>query len=154
MSKPHSSLSVATNLLLIPAWGVAAAFFVFMPQPHAPISIAAAGLVLGVVGGIMQHLSFEQAAASFTAATTLLEVRRALTATTWGRRYIRFLYASKLILVVLVFLLVRRPLYGLLFGYLAGYFSLMFAREIVTLRDTLHLRRIDSDAPESEAGAG
>jgi hypothetical protein len=118
MSKPHASLSITTNLLLIPAWAAVAALFLFVVQPHAPLSIALAGAVLGILGGIMQHLSFVQASAGFTAATTLMEVRRAFTATTWGRRYIRFLYASKFILVALAFLLIRQPLLAIIFAYI------------------------------------
>lgn len=148
MSKPHTSLSVTTNLLLIPVWAAFAALFLFVVEPRAPLSIALAGVVLGVAGGIMQHLSFGQASAAFTAATTLIEVRKALTATTWGRRYIRFLYASNLLLITLAFLLIRQPLLAIIFGYIAGYFSLMFAREIVTLRDTFQLQRLSSNEPE------
>lgn len=148
MSKPHASLSVTTNLLLIPIWAAFAALLLLVAEPRAPLSIALAGAVLGVVGGIMQHLSFGQASAAFTTATTLLEVRKALTATTWGRRYIRFLYASKLLLAALAFLLIRQPLLAIIFAYIAGYFSLMFAREIVTLRDTFQLQRLSSNAAE------
>jgi hypothetical protein len=153
MSKPHASLSVTTNLLLIPAWAAVAAFFLFVAQPHAPLSIALAGIVLGILSAIMQHLSFAQATGGFTTATTLMEVRRAFTATTWGRRYIRFLYASNFILIALAFFLIRQPLLGVFFGYFAGYFSLMFAREVVTLRDTFQLHRLTTNAPNSEPNA-
>ena len=146
MAKPHASLSITTNLLLIPAWAAVAAFFVFVAQPQAPRSIAVVGLILGILCGIMQHLSLTQAAAHFTAATTLMDVRRAYTANPWGKRYIRFLYASKFILAAAAFLLIRQPLLGILLAYVAGYFSLMCAREIVTLRDTFLLHRLTTDA--------
>ncbi len=106
------------------------------------------GTLLGAIGGIMQHLSFRDASASFTTTASLLEVRSALKATTWGRRYIRFLWSCKLLLLILAFLLIREPLFAVLFGYLAAYFSLMFVREIVTLRDTFFLHRLSTHAPD------
>ena len=153
MPKPHSSLSPTTNILLIFAWAAVAAAFLFVVQPHAPIALAVVGAVLGAVGGIMQHLSITQASNGFSAAATLLEVRSALKATPWGSRYIRFLYFSKFVLIALAFVLIRQPLYGVIFGYLAGYFSLMFVREVITLRDTFFLHRLSTNAPSSEPNA-
>jgi hypothetical protein len=152
MSKPHASLSVTTNLLLILVWAAAAALFLFVLEPHAPVALAATGALLGTIGGIMQHLSFIQATQGFSSAASLMDVRRAFKVTRWGSRYIRFLHLSKLILIVLAFVLVRQPFFAILFGYLAGYFSLMFVREIVTLRDTFFLKRLSSNAPETEVG--
>ena len=153
MSKPHSSLSPTTNVLLIFAWAAVAAVFLFVVEPHAPVIIAVVGAVLGAVGGVMQHLSFTQATKGFSAASTLPEVRSAFKATTWGTRYIRFLYFSKFVLIALAFVLVRQPLFAVIFGYIAGYFSLMFVREVVTLRDTFLLHRLSTHAPNSEPNA-
>ena len=153
MSKPHSSLSPTTNVLLIFVWAAVAAVFLFVADPHAPIIIAVVGAVLGVVGGAMQHLSFMQAGKGFSAASTLLEVRSAFKATTWGTRYIRFLYFSKVVLIILSFVLVRQPLMAVVYGYFAGYFSLMFVREIVTLRDIFFLHRLSTNASNGEPDA-
>ena len=150
MSKPHSSLSPTTNVLLIFAWAAVAAIFLFVVEPRSPVMLALVGAVLGAIGGVMQHLSFAQATKGFSAATSLLEVRSALKATTWGTRYIRFLYFSKFVLIALSFVLVRQPFLAVIFGYLAGYFSLMFVREVVTLRDTFFLHRLSTNAPNSE----
>ena len=150
MSKPHASLSPTTNILLLFAWAAVAAIFLFVIQPHAPILLGVVGAVLGAIGGVMQHLSFTQATKGFSAATTLLEVRSAFKATTWGTRYIRFLYFSKFVLIALAFVLVRQPVLAVIFGYIAGYFSLMFVREVITLRDTFSLHRISTNAPNSE----
>jgi len=90
----------------------------------------------------MQHLSFAQATNNFSAASSFLDVRRAFKATTWGERYIRFLYFSKFALIALAFVIIRQPLLRVVLGYLAGYFSLMFVREIVTLRDAFFLHRL------------
>jgi len=147
MSKPHSSLSPITNILLIIIWAAMVASLLFVVEPHAPVMLAAVGGVLGAIGGVMQHLSITQATKGFSAASTLLEVRSALKTTTWGARYIRFLYFSKFVLIVLAFVLVGQPSLGVIFDYLAGYFSLMFVREIVTLRDTFLLHRLTPPPP-------
>ena len=147
MPKTHTSLSPRTNILLIFVWAAVAAAFFFVIEPHAPITLGVIGGLVGAIGGIMQHLSLREASASFTTTSSLLEVRGALKATTWGRLYIRFLWSCKLLLLVLAFLFVREPLFAGLFGYLAAYFSLMFVREIVTLRDTFFLHRLSTNAP-------
>jgi hypothetical protein len=148
MPKPHTSLSPRTNILLIFVWAAVAAAFFFVLEPRTPIMLGVIGAFLGAVGGAMQHLSLREASASFTSTSSLLEVRSALKATPWGSRYIRFLWSCKLLLLVLAFVLIREPLFAVLFGYLAAYVSLMFVREIVTLRDTFFLHRLSSNAPD------
>ncbi len=76
-------------------------------------------------------------------------VRRALTNTAWGRRYIAWLYFSKIALVLVAFLLLRSPLYRILLGYLTAYFSLMLVRDTVTLKDTFALYALRNSAPSS-----
>lgn len=153
MSKPHSSLSPTANILLIVAWAAAAAAFLFVAEPHSPVMLAIAGAIFGAVGGTMQHLSITQASNGFLATSTLLEVRRALKATSWGSRYIRFLYFSKAALIALAFALIRQPIFGVIIGYFAGYFSLMFVREVVTLRDTYFLHRLSTNSPSRESNS-
>lgn len=145
MPKPHTSLSPRTNILLIFVWAVVAAAFFFVIEPHAPITLGVIGALLGAIGGIMQHLRLRDASGSFVTTSSLLEVRSALKGTTWGRRYIRFLWSCKLLLLILAFVLIRESLFAVLFGYLAAYSSLMFVREIVTLRDTFFLHRLSSN---------
>ena len=142
MPKSHSTLSPITNILLIFAWAAVAALFFFVVEPHAPTILGVAGAVLGAVGGVMQHLSFREASNGFSAASTLLEVRSAFKATVWGTSYIRFLYISKLVLIALAAGLVRHPLLAIVFAYCGGYFTLMFMREVITLRDTFFLRSL------------
>ena len=153
MSKTHSTLSPITNILLIVAWGAAAIIFLVVIEPHIPIALAVAGAVLGAVGGVMQHLSFTQASAGFAAASSLMDVRRALTATTWGRRYIYWLYFSKIVLVALAFWLVRSPILSVVFGYLTGYAALMFVRDLITLRDTFVLSHLGMHDTSSDTDA-
>ena len=102
----------------------------------------------------MQHLSFKEATNKFTDACTLLDVRHAFKSTPWGSRYIRWLYLSKLILAVAAYILIRQPLLGIVLGYLAGYMSLMFVRELVTLRDTFYLQRLTSQDGSSSGNDG
>ena len=144
MAKPHTTLSPTINLLLIAVWGAVALVLLFVIEPNVPLAIALVGAGLGAVGGIMQHLSFTQAASEFRSAASLLDVRRALKATTWGSCFIAWLYFSKAVLVILAFLLIHQPFLRVVLGYLAGYISLMFVRELVTLRDTFHLQRLSS----------
>jgi hypothetical protein len=146
MSKAHSTLSPKTNIRFILAWGATAVIFLFVVEPHVPVAFVVLGAALGAVGGVMQHLSFTQASASFAAASSLIDVRRALTATTWGTRYIYWLYFTKIVLAALAFWLVRSPLLNVVFAYLAGYAALMFVRELVTLRDTFVLSHLDTHA--------
>jgi hypothetical protein len=149
MSKPHTSLSPKTNILLIFVWAAVAAVLFLVAEPRAPISLGLIGAILGAIAGVMQHLSLRQASASFIATSSLLQVRSALKSTAWGRRYIRFLNFCKLLLLVLAVAFVREPLLTVFFGCLAAYFSLMFVREIVTLRDTFFLHRLASNAPDA-----
>jgi hypothetical protein len=150
MSKPHSSLSPTSNILLLLAWAAVAAVFLFVVEPHAPIILAGVGASLGAIAGVMQHFSFAQARKSFSAASTFLEVRSAFKATTWGTRYIRFLYFSKFVLIALAFVLDRKPILAVVFGYIAAYFSLMFVRELVTLRDTFAPHRLLTNLSNNE----
>jgi hypothetical protein len=90
----------------------------------------------------MQHLSISQDPSRFTAASSLMGVRRALTGTAWGRKYIAWLYFCQIVLPLIVFLSIREPLYRVAIGCLGAYFSLMLVRDAVTLRDTYLLHRL------------
>jgi hypothetical protein len=90
----------------------------------------------------MQHLSIGQDPSRFVAASSLMGVRRALTSTAWGRKYIAWLYFCKVVLLLIAFLWIREPLFRVVLGYLAAYFSLMLVRDAVTLRDTYVLHRL------------
>ena len=105
MAKTHTSLSPVTNILLTIVWGAIVASLFFVIEPHVPLTIGFIGVALGAVCGVMQHLSFQQATNGFVAASSLLNVRRAFKSTSWGSRYIWWLYFSKVVLALLVFLL-------------------------------------------------
>lgn len=150
MAKLHSSLSPANNILLILALGAAVSLFLFVFRPHAPWALAVAGGIFGAIAGIMQHLGLKQCRDVLLSASSFIEVRSALNGTAWGRRFIRWLYFSKLALIAIALILVRQPLLAVVFAYFAGYCSLMFVREIITLRDTFLLQRLFGDLPNRE----
>ena len=154
MAKTHASLSPFANIVLTIVWGAVAGILFFAVEPHVPLAIALVGAVLGAISGIMQHLSFKEATNGFTAASSFLDVRRVFKSTSWGNRYIWWLYLSKAVLAVLAFLLILHPLLSIILGYLAGYMSLMFVRELVTLRDTFFLQRLTSQDNSSSTYVG
>ncbi|MGB8353480.1 MAG: hypothetical protein WCD79_06305 [Chthoniobacteraceae bacterium] len=143
MKKTHTSLSPVTNILLTITWGGIAALLFFVIRPHVPFIIAVVGAGLGIAGGIMQHLSIKEAASRFLGTSSLMEVRRAFKTTTWGSRYIAWIYISKIVLALLSIILIRSPLYSVVIGYIAGYMSFMFVREIITIRDAFYLHGLN-----------
>jgi hypothetical protein len=152
--KTHASLSPLTNLLLICVWAMVVIVGFLIVQPRLPVELGVAGGLFGALAGIMQHLSINHDPRRFIAASSLMGVRRALTSNPWGRKYVGWLYFSKFALILLAFLLLKAPLYRVMLGYLAAYFSLMLVRDAVTLRDTYTLHRLSntaSAAPESPA---
>jgi hypothetical protein len=132
--------------MLIVVWATAVVSAFLIVQPRLPFTLALAGGLLGAVAGVMQHLSIMQAADGFIAASSLMGVRRAFTSTTWGRKYIAWLYFCKLTLVLIAFALIRHPLYRVVLGYLVAYLALMLVRDLVTLRDTFILHRLRTSA--------
>ncbi len=130
------------NLLLICIWAIVVVSGFWIIQPRLPFSLAIAGGLLGALAGVMQHLSISHDPNEFVAASFLMGVRRALTSTPWGRKYIAWLYFSKVALILVAFLLIKGPLYQVVLGYLAAYFSLMLVRDLITLKDTFALQSL------------
>lgn len=150
-SKIHTTLSPRTNLLLIVIWALVVVSGFVMVQPRLPFMLAITGGLCGALAGVMQHMSIRQDPCGFLAASSLMGVRRALTNTAWGRRYIACLYFSKFALIVIAFVLIRNPLLQVVFGYLVAYFSLMLVRDIITLRDTFVLHSLRNGTPTAPA---
>jgi hypothetical protein len=151
MPKLHWSLSPIANILFIPLWAVATAVFVWLLDVPGRFAVAITGGLLGISAGLFQHLALVQASDALGGAGSLLEIRRCLKSTPWGRRYIFLLYLSKAIILVPVLVIFEYSVWSVLFAYLSGYFSLMFTREIVTLRDTFRLHGIAARAYELNA---
>ena len=142
VTKSHATLSPRTNVLLLFVWAMGVVFAFLIIQPRLPIALGLAGGLLGAIAGTMQHLSISQDPSRFVAASSLIGVRRALTSTAWGRKYIVWLYFCKVVLLLIAFLLIWEALFRVVLGYLAAYFSLMLVRNAVTLRDTYVLHRL------------
>lgn len=141
MTRPHRSLRPATNIAALLVWA-GCALTLSILAPPLPIAVLFLGALLGVVGGYMQILAFREKRKAFLAATTAMEVRRALKDTLWGKRYICFLWVGSLLLVGAAFLTSANPA----LAFLTGYFTMMFAREILTLGPTFELQRIQSSS--------
>jgi hypothetical protein len=150
VAKAHATLSPRTNMLLLFVWAMGVVLAFLLVQPRLPVALALAGGLLGAVAGTMQHLSISQDPSRFVAASSLMGVRRALTSTAWGRKYIAWLYFCKAVLLLIAFLLIREPLSRVLLGYLAAYCSLMLVRDAVTLKDTYVLHRLGNPSSASE----
>jgi hypothetical protein len=86
----------------------------------------------------VQVLSFREGQRAFLAATTVLDARKELKKTKWGRRYLYFLWSGAILLVLVSGLTARNPV----LAFPAGYFSMMFAREVMTLKPTFELQRM------------
>lgn len=152
--KTHTSLSPYTNVVLICVWTMVVIFGLVIVEPRLPFILAGAGAFCGAVAGVMQHRSIRQDPPGFVAASSLMGIRRALTSTVWGRRYIAWLYFSKFALALVAFLLLKTPLFRVLMGYLTAYFSLMLVRDAITLKDTFALQALSNrctSAPEISA---
>jgi len=134
MNKLHPTLKPTTNIVLILVWGVAVVMLLTILDTW-PIYILVSGSALGLIGGLMQIQSFKESKQSFQEAKTMIEVRNSLKNTKWGKRYLYFLWTGNALLVVIAFLTANNPLLSIL----AGYFLLMFVREIVTLKPTMEL---------------
>ena len=147
--KTHTSLSPRTNVLLICVWATFVVAGFVIVQPHLPFTLTIAGGVCGALAGVIQHMSIAQDPHGFVAASSLMGVRRALTGTAWGRKYIAWLYFSKVALILVAFLLLRSSLYRVLLGYLTAYFSLMLVRDTITLKDTFVLDALRNSAPST-----
>jgi hypothetical protein len=130
------------NLLLIGIWAMVIVSGFWSFRPRLPFALAIAGGVLGALAGVMQHLSISRDPNGFVGASSLMGVRRAFTSTQWGRRHIAWLYFSKVALGLIAFLLIKSPLYQVFHGYLVAYFSLMLARDIITLKDLFALQSL------------
>ena len=137
MTKPHATLRLEVNLMLIVAWALAAAIFATLSETL-PILEIALGSCLGVLGGYIQSLSFKEGRGEFLKTKTALEVRAKLEKTVWGKRYIYFLWGSGITLAIVSISIST----NLLLSFPAAYFGMMFFREIVTLKPIHELWRI------------
>lgn len=140
MNKQHFSLHPSTNIILTLLWGAISITLLINTVPYQVLIFFIAS-VLGIIGGIMQILGFRQAKHSFLDAQTMSEVRAKLKSTTWGKRYIYYLWGSNIFLLTIAFFVASRPVVAIVLGF----FTFMFFREIITLKQTFELKKMQNE---------
>ena len=140
MSNAHSSLDFWSNVKILIIWGLFILVLVFINN-FTGISLLIWGLLLGSIGGVMQYLGFLENRKSFHEAKTMKEVRNKLKNTKWGKAYLYYLWIANLTLVIIAFIIRNNPFIDVLIGY----FSLMFARELITLKPSYELSNNDKE---------
>ncbi|MDD3814366.1 MAG: hypothetical protein PHZ02_06935 [Desulfocapsaceae bacterium] len=133
MTIPHTTLRPITNIILIFLWFILGA--ICFKGSGEPYILLILGLGFGTFAGIMQLLAFKEAKSEFLHPNTMMEVREVLKKTSWGKKYIYFLWSANIILVAIALYLPKSSMYTIL----VGYFSLMFIRELITLKATYEL---------------
>ena len=130
----HTSLRPKTNIRMVVALGVIciALLLLSRPSPWLPFIVGAA---LGALGGVMQILSLRESPNAFVSASSMVEIRKIMLATKWGKIYIPFFWLSNLFFLLLAILLKQNPL----ICYLAASIAFKFFREMITLKSTFDL---------------
>ena len=132
----HTSLKPRTNVILLVVWGVLAVSFVASLSP-VPWFVVGFSALLGGAAGMVQARSLRSARAKLVAANSLMGVRKVLSSTVWGRRYIILFWCSQALLLVLSVLKFSE---GALLLFPALYFGFAFVRELVSLPATFELK--------------
>jgi hypothetical protein len=137
----HSTLKPKNNLRLIVIWGVVGVFTaVFLSHPMLWLFYVA-GMLMGVIGGLVQLRALRQSTDLLIAANDMMSVRRALTASRSGRVYIAIFWLSNITIVVMAIVIMGSSMIG---GWLAGFCTFGFTRELITLRETYELTRLST----------
>lgn len=137
MTRPHRSLRPGTNIAALVVWASCAHTLSDLVSPL-PIVVLCIGALLGVAGGYMQILAFREKRESFLNTAAAMEVRRALKETRWGKGYLYSLWTGSVLLISAAFLTSANPV----LAFPAGYFTMMTAREVLTLASTFELQRM------------
>jgi len=132
----HTSLSPKTNIRLIILWAVISTATFLFASPS-PWFFFVSGAVLGAVTGLIQLLALRQASAPLLQTVTMMEVRRALRSSRWGRLYLWGFWLSMVLLFILAFFLLHSRA---IIGLIAGYSAFALIRELLTLRGTFELQ--------------
>ena len=133
----HTSLQPKTNIMLLALWG--AIIIAVITLASAPWLFLGLGVLFGVCAGVVQSLAIRRASQIMLATNTMMEVRRALSSSGWGRFYLYLFWFSMVVISALTFsLLKERAIVGLL----AGYSAFAFIREMITLRSSFYLQKL------------
>ncbi len=137
----HSSLKLQTNLIIITACALVTGAISLLSHPFPAIPLIA-GAVFGLAAGFMQNQSIAIARNAFRSAETAIEVRRALTSTTSGKRAIQFQW------ILFPLLVVSSVWIGNPWGAVAGFGIFMCIRDLITLKAVIGLSDDDANAKE------
>ena len=138
--KPHTSLSVTSNILAIVAYLAVVAALMIIARPI-PIVFPILGAILGGVGGFLQHLGLKRDYNRFGAAGSALEIRRRLTETRAGKIYLYYFWGVVVFLVALTFALNQSPITAVA-AFIVAYLTFAAVREMVTLRDVFAMQAV------------
>lgn len=96
----HATLKPKTNVILLVLWGALAVLLAASLSP-VPWFLFGLSALLGGAAGLVQARSLRSAGAEFVAANSLMGVRKALSSSPWGKRYIILFWCSQALLLVL-----------------------------------------------------
>jgi len=137
----HPSLKPKTNIRLIVVWALIAVSVAVISSPI-PWLFLGLGVVLGTCADFIQLLALCESSRSLLVSETAMDVRRALSSSRWGRRYLYTLWFCVVLLFLLAFYFLRsRAVVGLF----ASYSAFAFMRELLTLRGTFELERLSTE---------
>jgi hypothetical protein len=137
MSNIQTALKPSTNITLIIFSGLIISVSLFNLSTIKLFCLLF-GLVFGILGGIVQVLSFQESPTRFIMTGSMMEMRNVLVSTTWGQKYIRLYWIGNTVFVIL-------QLYfggNLPINFLIMHFAFLFIREMITLKTTFSLQKI------------
>jgi hypothetical protein len=134
----HASLTTKNSVRLLALWGVGAAAAAIATR-GAVWPLLALGLCCGAAVGSLQRSGMRESRPAFVAASTALEVRRALRSSRAGALSVYALWLSALILFVASLYLVPQIV---LWAVVAGYAMLAFVRDLITLPELHALQNV------------
>lgn len=124
-------------MIMIFVWGGLTGVLASLARPYS-FCIVGIAAVFGAIGGYMQCHAIAMAKDKFIHAASMMEIRKIIMGTRWGKYYIYFLWFWFFILLALSVIVGGRKAPMLCFS---GYFAQMFVREVVTLKTTIKLSR-------------
>jgi len=137
----HTTLKPIWNIALLVIWAIAAAVFALSASLIPWVSLAA-GFLFGSSAGMIQARTLRASKSAFTTATSLMEVRQVLQASTSGKTYLILLWAELILLLFLAIWFYRPDVFG---AFAASYCAYAFARELTTLPVIFSLCKAPAD---------
>jgi hypothetical protein len=136
----HYTLTPRFNRRLLAAWG-AVVLAVAVCSWSVSLPDLALGAALGVALGSLQKRAMEGSSETLIASSTAMDVRRALTSNSVGRRYIWLLWASFATLPIMALISSGR---WWIISWAGGVAVMSFVRELITLRTTVRLAALEA----------